>query len=356
MGEATGGEGEREYAVDTVIGIMNKLAEGDVLRRAGGATTKPVMFQRDGALFVASRLGFGWVSNGLHVYPAVKDWQNLPQHEEILASREIKKEEVSGKEKPHISPIAFGEDDNRFSLEHIASAAERLAKLPDDRRIRMISHCNRYHSHKYGYACDGIDVWVDTARVMGREKYLKIMRKRESEVLGKIVELKGYTNERHDCSLAEYYCKYIKIPDCVILTPYMLFSFPRKARLDVHRGEAPETVWDRETRLYSGDGMRRFPFDFADYEPNKESPYAAHLLINTQRMAAKDVADFGGYANGIVDAIGRQLNAVGSEMEHVQGFLAQINAAHNEGCAKEIKEHKDWERSCAKSRAARVGR
>jgi hypothetical protein len=103
--------------------------------------------------------------------------------------------------------------------------------------------------------------------------------------------------------------------------------------------------------------MRRGTFDFAEPEYNAESPYAAHMLINTQRMAAKDVIEFGGYSGGIVDAIRRQLSAVGSEMEHVQGFLAQINAAHNEGCADKIKERREWLKECAKPmRTARVGR
>ncbi|MEK6861837.1 MAG: hypothetical protein AABY07_07770, partial [Nanoarchaeota archaeon] len=208
------------YAVDITLKLMEGLS-----------SSKPHLFQRDGSLFVVSQEGLGVVSFGLSTSQIREPRYGETQPPEILESRnailEWVKEDYQTRprllegEEQHLKAIAFGPDSTQFYLKDIVETAGELSKIPDDGNIRLVSHDTRYHSHKYGYAADGIDVLVYAARVMNRERYLELLRKKE-EILK---EIAGFSVEdKRD--LSETY-KRLKFPDCVVLTPHIVVSFPR---------------------------------------------------------------------------------------------------------------------------------
>lgn len=140
---------KQEHALDIVTGIITAISD-----------TKPIFFQRDGDLFVASEAGFGVLRN-------------------YLITREIQKSAESTGTDKYIKAIRFSSDTRDYSLEDIANSAMQLSKLPDDGKIRIVSHSESYHSHKHGYAQDGLDVALQYAGEMNREKYLELFRQAE---------------------------------------------------------------------------------------------------------------------------------------------------------------------------------
>ncbi|MEK6913198.1 MAG: hypothetical protein AABW47_00820 [Nanoarchaeota archaeon] len=180
---------ETDYAVDFVLNVMKKIS-----------TSNPILFQRDGALFIASKQGFGYVTPGLQTTPEeIQEWEKREQPREISESKEaifrVKEDgEYSLKfiegEEAHISPILLSPDGDLFTLNDLYSSVEKLSKLEDDGKIRLINHDSGYHSHKCGYACDGVDVWLSSARVMDRNTYLELMRQNEKSLLEKLCELR----------------------------------------------------------------------------------------------------------------------------------------------------------------------
>src|SRR3989338_9535913 len=141
------------YAVDIIKDIMTKLS-----------SSEPVLFQRDGYLYIASKEGFAQITKGLRTEPderkKIEEQPNSSESKDVIVgwvdkdSRYRKPKFRKGEEK-YLKPILFGTDDDSFSLKEITKIAEELAKLPDDGQIRMVKHSSSYHSHKYGYASDG---------------------------------------------------------------------------------------------------------------------------------------------------------------------------------------------------------
>ncbi len=86
----------------------------------------------------------------------------------------------------------------------------------DDGRVRMVLHGESYHSHKYGYANDGVDVSVTDSRVMRGDEYFDLVRMNEiraREGLGEARELSP-------------------LPGVAIITQDALLSFPLRTRFN----------------------------------------------------------------------------------------------------------------------------
>ena len=314
-----------DYAVDFVLKTMQDLS-----------SSKPVLFQRDGSLYVASSDGFGQVKYGLNTRPIeIRDWEKREQPPEIAESEDIF-EGVSGdvrgklkirdSEAPYLKAISFGSDDNSFTLEDIAKTAEQLAGLPDDGKIRMVSHDSGYHSHKYGYASDGIDVWIDRARVMNRERYLELLRNAEEGIIQNIKDLDKIEDKQRISGAYEK----LLFPDRMIMTPHILVSLPRYGYLHLHR-EEPDS-WTRMTSLEGG------ILHYSELRIHDESPFGINIKLNakTQRTISE--------AKETLKKMDEEVDAVKSNMAIAETFISRINEVHNKICAKDI----EWSKSLRK--------
>jgi hypothetical protein len=323
------------YAVDFVLDVMKGLS-----------SSKPVLFQRDGSLYVASAEGFGQITYGLNTTPEkIQSWEKRGQPPEIAESEDAihrwvgngwnKKPAFKKSEKPYLNAIAFGSDSKSFTLEEITKAAQELAELSDG-KIRMVSHWSGYHSHKHGYVADGIDAGVLEARVMDRNRYLELIRENEDKLLQSIKDL-GQITEPENFHKA--YSK-LTFPDCVILTPYMMVSLPRVGRLHLHRDE-PDS-WKQNTRLGSNyDGSTRGSILNHFYiDTSNESPYNISVKLNAQDLRTANA----GYE--VSERINEELDAVTSNMAIAEEFISKINKIHNdEVSAQDIKRRKRLKRA-----------
>ncbi len=324
------------YAVDFVIDVMSRIS-----------STKPVMFQRDGSLFVASEQGFGHVSYGLQTRSQKRDKydKELP---EILESEDLvirtiqdkygggRKRVMLKKEKQYVVPILFGPDDNRFTLEEMMKTAAALQKLPDDKRIRMISHGERYHSHKYGYACDGIDVWVDSGRVMDRERYLELVRMNETKLLEAISSLEK-SEQGNIHAHTDFYSEYnrLKFPKCAIITPNVLVSFPRRGRLSGTSSGTSE--WSSSQTHFNGNVIEYGEFEGA----HRESPFNFYVTLNSQVFPPAKTADvIASKGEGTISQVRNELDTICAYVAQEPNFIQTINAVHNKACVKEIEHFK----------------
>ncbi|MBU1198274.1 MAG: hypothetical protein KKF46_05135 [Nanoarchaeota archaeon] len=334
------------YAVDFVLNVMKELS-----------STEPVLFQRDGLLYIASEQGFGQVTYGLRTRPEeIQSWENRGQSPEIAESEDAihkwvgdkynKKPDFKKGEKPYLKAICFGPDDNSFTLEEITKGAQELAKLKDDGKIRMVLHRSGYHSHKYGYAADGIDVWVQEARVMDRERYLEIIREKEDKIINRVEGIEN-VGERRD--VGESYER-LTFPDCVILTPNIMVGLPRSGRLHLHRDELDS--WIKSTRLsinYSGStkGSILYHQDMDTYD---ESPFGVSVKLNAKVLNASDVKEFDSKRQYLIERISKELIAVNSNMALAEEYVARLNAIHNKICAPNI----EWSKDLRKDMKARA--
>ena len=76
-------------------------------------------------------------------------------------------------EAKYFAPLCRDKDGRENNLAELLEIGEIARKQSlDDGRIRMVSHGTSYHSHKHGYATDGVDVSVTDARVMMRMNIL----------------------------------------------------------------------------------------------------------------------------------------------------------------------------------------
>ncbi|MBI2043988.1 hypothetical protein HYT24_01340, partial [Candidatus Pacearchaeota archaeon] len=304
------------YAIDFVLDVVSGLS-----------SSKPVMFQRDGLFYVVSPQGFGRVSRGLATATEkIEAWQRREQKPEILESKDVivrQTNDVSrpplyrGGEKSYLSAIAFDDDTNSFTLEDMAKTAKRLAELPDDGKIRMVSHATRYHSHKHGYGSDGIDVWVDAARVMDRERYLELLRLKEQETNEKMDSLRG--KDKRDLDRA--YPQDIRFADCVILTPYIMVNLPRTRKLFL----SDSTSWTQRTRF-----RREDMFSYCDVNTYEESPFKVNVTLNSQNSVTLDEA------SKATERINRELGVVNSNVALANDVIGRLNNLHNELSAPHI--------------------
>lgn len=282
---------KKSHAVDIVGEIIAKLS-----------ASKPIYFQRNGALFIASEGGFGLLRLGLSTDASLlsePEWvreKRQTDFEELQASSDAikelnfnnsghyqKVEFVEGEEK-YVAPIWFRNDSQSFTLDDMVKTAGALTKLPDDGRIRLVNHTDRYHSHKHGYAADGMDVFLASARVMDRKKYLELFRKKEDRTLGL---------------------------DCVIITPDLRASFPTYVVIK-----------------YDDDGdldIRKGYFDGTE-----KSPFGFHLSTEKQAINVKDAKAFDNLQATLIARMQKALGAVASSMPQIEEYVSQTNEAYKQ--------------------------
>ncbi len=305
------------YAVDFLLSVMEGLG-----------TSRPLLFQRDGSLYVASADGFASANYGLRTAPEnIPEWEKMEQSPEILESLDATKID---EEKPYLGAIAFGPDDYSFSLREMRETYLKLSGLPDDGKIRMVSHGNQYHSHKYGYAEDGIDVWVAEARVMDREKYLQLIRQREVKIIGKMEELRGMMLGGTGRNVYEAYHR-LKFPNCIVLTNNIFVSLPRNGRFEP---ACDVGSWGKDTRLCD------FRYHNDEIRASHESPYKLHLTLNTRKVAAAETESLVYALDEISESREKEMRALLSNMPEAHAFLERLNKIHNSIWLSEISSRK----------------
>jgi len=311
-------------AVDIVINLMRKLS-----------SKEPVMFQRDSGFYVASEQGFGMVSWGLSLRLRGKEWtgtEYAPEFPEMFESEDLIKivkrntrdaEMKFTKGEKYLNPILFGNDSKTFTLMNLIDSAAQLQKLRDDGNIRMVEHGSGYHSHKYGYACDGIDVWVNNARVMKRDRYLELLKEREKEICKK---LRDFVEPERWSGGKDY--STMKFPDCTIITQNLMLNFPRAGCIDSFR----ENVWGDETTFCpkwdsfnSGDIL----YHRQELSTHHESPFAARLHINSQYSNITDGKQYQNFRKSFTEGLNKELDAVQEIMPVAEEYILGLNLHHN---------------------------
>ncbi|MBN1377097.1 hypothetical protein JW949_02045 [Candidatus Woesearchaeota archaeon] len=294
------------------------------------SSTEPVLFQRDGSLYVASEKGFGQITYVLHTLPENVEKRRQPL--EIAESENAihrwykdgyhEKPAFKKSEKPYLEKICCGPDGKSFSLEEITKNAQELAKLKDDGKIRMVLKGNCYRAHKYGYYGKYVTKFsARAARVMDKKKYLGIIRDKEKKILNK---------------LEEYY----NIPDCVILTPYIMVSVPRGGLLNISGTLNNLNSWTKTSRLepYYGRGSILRSRKVNIYT---ESPFGVNAYLNTQFFNASNTQTFEKKSQDIMERTEKELSVVKSNLDLISEYVERLNKTHNNLCAKHIKYKKE---------------
>jgi hypothetical protein len=313
------------YAVDLVI---------DIVKAIGGADPEPVMFHRDGHLYVATENGFGAVRTGI----SAVDWKlRGSEQKELAESRDALKSGgrcmkgmkfIKG-ESAYFNPVLFGPDHPTFSLESMAQTARDLGELDDDGLIRLVRHETSYKSHKYGYGADGVNVHLSGARVMDRERYLQIARENQDKTLERMerlaLELETMIPVGRLYAWAQENYGFVQFPDCVVLTPYIFASFPCEGKLISDRGE--QDVWTTETDMVYADPKFSDCRNTIDYmnplDYFKESPFAMKLAARPHVFRTVKEVEFVRQQGEFMEGVGRHAGGL-SQMGDYRGAVSHV--------------------------------
>ena len=316
---------KRAYAIDAMASTITSISN-----------ESPFFFQRDGSFYVVSTCGYGKLSYGLSIRPENPDkhsWKReLP---EIIDSDNIiiqmsknshedanEKTQFKNGEKPYVAPLIFNRDSNgHSSLEEMANIAKSLKVLPDDGKIRLVSHSQLYHSHKYGYACDGTDTWLDDARVMNRDRYFELIRVIEDKFFETLLDRneKAIVRAYAESNVSFSDGRPIKIPDTFIITPNIMLTFPRFGALDFHN---PLTTWMADSDLSECPVYNRI-------NQIERSPFAFYCMINRKMIEAQTANSFEEGMSQSIKSISDDLAGANTAMPLIESFLEKINEAHN---------------------------
>lgn len=314
------------YAVDLAL---------DIMRRLDPEGAEPVMFQRDYGFFIASPDGFARVAHGLKInsgkYQTPEQKNELRKSKNIVIGRDnakFRKPPIFEKsEIPYMDALTFGrriDSSTEFSLDDLLKTAERLEGLPDDDKLRMVTT----QSDDWG------NLSVDAARVIDRKRYLRAMRKKEERIYAELETLEGCSDgedvHSRNHRLQSAYSR-IKLPDCAIVTPHLVVSFPRSGVLKFHR-DAPES-W-RTTSTMAG-SVLNYSSGSGDGFTSKASPYEAQVKINAYSWKFQEPSYFQKAHSPVLKRIGEELEVV-SSTKGLFDFIGRLNHLHDRVCEKEI--------------------
>ena len=302
---------------DFVYNVLEKIS-----------SSKPVYFERDNILYIASDKGFGIISPGLGIgtKDAVDSFTNRSgnnSNEESIFNES---------DAPFFQAISFGPDTTSFTLEEITKRAEKLSKLTDDGKLRMISHGSGYHSHKFGYAADGTDVWVKDAKTIDRSTYLDRINNAFDKTPSDLAEL-GKLKDRE--TIRDAY-KRVLIPKLLIMTPYIIVSLPQNGRLNF--GTHQPDSWTDQTELsinYEGNNAGSI-LHSDEIDTMEESPYTINLKLNSHTYKVSDTNTLCNNSQKLMEEISMHLAAVNRNSHFVDGYLVELNEIHNEVCKQDI--------------------
>lgn len=307
------------FLVDAAVDIL-KTIDGSFQGHSG-----IFAFQRDGQLYLVGRKAVAVVDSGIPC-----PHRNMIHSDETLDS--YISEPFRGKsqiinehgrivesEAKYFALLCRDPNGDENNLEEILEIRERSRKeFPDDGRIRMVSHGTSYHSHKYGYAADGVDVSVTDARVMIRQEYFDLMRMNEQR-----------TREELDRENSEGYVV-SSLPGVSIITNNALVSFPFSSKL---RAERFDRHYENKSPIICED-MVNFNREFS---PRYESPYTFNVMLFGEKSQFSSPESFSEDYGNAVAMLDKLKSCYTS---NVKAIIEEANSLHNSKHAKEIEDRK----------------
>lgn len=339
------------YAVDIVTKTLGDLSKSPVH-----------VFQRDGIFFAASREGFGFLTLGLPIYDicasearadnfAKEVFTNSADMLAPISKEDRARKFVSNDLAKRVRPLLFGGDEMNFSLEGLAKTAEAFDALPEKEEVFLVGHSSGYHSHKYGYACDGIDVWLAAGRTMKKDKFFEFMRRREDAVVEELGKYPESTKQAYAQSGCQHSGQRFRLPNLGVLTPSLLVHLPRPAVIDHHN---PDKLWTSRTEF----SVSELSNDFLDSNRvsyYQKSPFGISVVFNYLSADLTDPEKVSGTVLGYLDCQKANINALSMNLGSMREYIDRLNGVHNGVFKEEIKEHekflKGLEETHAKERA-----
>ena len=288
-------------------------------------------FQRDGQLYLVGKKAVAVVDAGV---PCC--YMNMINHDDTLDSYidnpfRGKSETVNEhgrivkSEAGRFELLCRDSDGENDSLENILNIGNKTnEKFPDDGRIRMISHGERYHSHKHGYSVDGVDVSVTDARVMIRKEYFDLIRMQE---LRAREEMGGVNHEGYAVS---------PLPGISIITNHALVSFPLPTKL---RFDGFGTRFERHYADKSP-VINKDMINFSrNLSPSDVSPYTFNVVLLPGELKSFSHEDFSKNYGNTLGVLERLKDCYTSA---VQSVVAGANLLHNLKYTEKIAEWKSF--------------
>lgn len=323
----------KAYAIDAMLHAVTALNSGNT----------PVSFQRNGAFYALFPNGFGKYTPGLHLAyrQCIERDRFRTIHEnapETLASQDaiVKSTDENEKtvfikgEKDKFAPLIFNRDsDGAFSLKSMQILEQQLKELGDDGKIRMVTHSQSYHSNKYGYAADGTDTWLGEARVMPFDNYLEIIRDRE-DLFHQTIRSKADNDQIRGTLYGS--CthpaggKIVNIPEVMIMTPELMFTFPRAGQLDSHNRLQ---AWTDTEGLGSNWQSPYYP----EISMREGKLFSHYIMLNAQRHK---VPSFGldELAESISGNLMKTFKAMNQDIAPIVHYIDRINTTYIIGIAR----------------------
>lgn len=306
------------FSIDAVVEVM------EVLSKPTRYDPRIMAFQRDGRLYLVDREAVAVIDSGLpcsyknrmqdHTLDRYID--NPSFSDKSLLSEEGKI--IDESEKKYFDALSFSEDGRGIKFKDFFDTWSILNNdFKDDGKIRMIDHNIGYHSHKHGYAMDGVDVWVDDARVMMRNEYFDTIRMNELRRRDRI----GQDNRDAPGESS--------LHGVAILTPYAVLSFPFYANIEFNDS------YEKELRMESnlaGDVVK-----FNKKVWREESPYNFHIHLNPSYIKTSSKEDFSDHYKSLLERIN---NLKDCYTPKVQAVINEVNSLHNEAYKEDIKGYK----------------
>lgn len=285
--------------------------------------TGSITFQKDGTAYIVSKDAFGQLGWGLRTHKRANERGEVREIEN--SKRIIVEVDHKGKiipdEKPFVEPLLKLSD--KISLKDINETVEQLADLGDDGLVRMVDG-------KYA------------GRAIKKDKYREYMLEKENEMLQTRTDLVEEFGRKGIQDLVGHYDR-LSIPDCVLITPYLMISFPRAGRMTNHEIDRPIS-WRKKTEFnaHTGTGQSGVVLYFDKPSVYMESPFAVGVTINTAEFALKEIEE-GAMIKKTQEywkEVSEQLSLLSQSIDHATWYVEQLNNVHNALWADKIQEFK----------------
>jgi len=290
-----------QYMIDFLVNTVKALGPG----------TEPVMFQRERGLYVISGNAVG------HMFPAIdtSEPRTAREMDALLGSKEMPGKEEE--EKRMIINHCIG----GISLGELVEVGEKLQRT-DDRKVRIVGEMlhrdvsddlprkSRYPS-------------VHEARPVKREGYISLVREHET-VMAKELEKLATEARKEKKSPLVYAPEHFM--DCMIITPYILASFPRQGGLHDHTEMA---AWTEDTQIENH--CDRF-LDFGKFGMAlryQASPFGLYVTMNAQQAKAQRPSELRHKCEEKSEELKRQCVVLERRLGSISQKIAQLNELHN---------------------------
>ncbi|MBI5881240.1 hypothetical protein HZB90_03860 [archaeon] len=253
-----------QYMIDFLVNTVKALGPG----------TEPVMFQREKGLYVISGNAVG------HMFPAIdtSEPRTAREMDALLGSKEMPGKEEE--EKRRIIDRCIG----GISLGELVEVGEKLQRT-DDGKVRIVGEM--LHMTKE------------------LEKLATEARKEKKSPL-------VYAPEH--------------FMDCMIITPYILASFPRQGGL---RDHLEIGAWTEDTQIAYHCGNI---LDFARFSialRSQDSPFGVYVTMNAQQVKAERPSELRHKCEEKSEELKRQCVVLERRLGSISQKIAQLNELHN---------------------------